>query len=315
MHKVVIIFPCYNEEEVLEKTKNEIVEKFKYLVLKNIISLESKICFVDDGSKDQTWKIIENFQESNIIGIKLARNVGHQFTLLAGLESLKDNFDAYITMDVDLQDDINSIEDMIIEFSKGNDIVFGIREERKTDTYFKRKTAELFYLLMLKLGVNIYYNHADYRLINNKVLHEFLKYKETHLFLRGIFPLIGFKQSKIYYKRKERLLGESKYPLKKMLSFAWEGITSFSDKPIKLVLNLGIFSIFVSLMLGFWALIQLFLGNTITGWTSLVVLIIFFGGVQTLSLGLIGEYIGKIYIQTKNRPRYGVEKFKNFMND
>lgn len=315
MNKVVIIFPCYNEEEILTKTKNEIVEKFTKLVSKKIISPDSKICFVDDGSKDTTWKIIESFQETNIIGIKLARNVGHQFTLLAGLETLKDIFDAYITMDVDLQDDINSIEDMIIEYSKGNDIVFGIRDERTTDTFFKRKTAELFYLLMIKLGVNIHYNHADYRLINNKVLLEFLKFNESHLFLRGIFPLIGFQQSRIYYKRKERELGESKYPIKKMLSFAWEGITSFSDKPIKLVLNLGIFSIFISLILGCWALIQLVLGNTITGWTSLVVLIIFFGGIQTLSLGLIGEYIGKIYIQSKNRPRYGVEKFKNFMNE
>ncbi|MDM1522354.1 glycosyltransferase family 2 protein [Empedobacter sp. 225-1] len=315
MNKIVIIFPCYNEEEVLIKTKNEIVEKFTKLVSKKIISSDSKICFVDDGSKDKTWEIIESFKEINIIGIKLARNVGHQFTLLAGLETLKNSFDAYITMDVDLQDDINSIEDMISEYTKGNDIVYGIREERITDTFFKRKTAELFYLFMMKLGVNIHYNHADYRIINNKVLLEFLKFNESHLFLRGIFPLIGFQQSKIYYKRKERVLGESKYPLKKMLSFAWEGITSFSDKPIKLVLNLGIFSILISLLLGFWALIQMLLGNTITGWTSIIVLIIFFGGIQTLSLGLIGEYIGKIYIQTKNRPRYGVEKLKNFLNE
>jgi len=315
MKKIVIIFPCYNEEEILFQTKNEIVNKFGELKHKNLISWDSKICFVDDGSKDQTWEIIESFKEENIIGIKLARNVGHQFTLLAGLETLKNQFDAYITMDVDLQDDINSLSDMIEEYLKGYDIVYGVREERTTDTYFKRKTAEIFYTLMIKMGVNIHYNHADYRLINNRVLLEFLAFKESHLFLRGIFPLIGFQQSKIFYKRKERLLGESKYPLKKMLSFAWEGITSFSDKPIKLVLNLGIFSIVVSLILCVWALIQLLLGNTITGWTSIIVLIIFFGGVQTLSLGLIGEYIGKIYIQSKNRPRYGVEKLKNISNE
>lgn len=315
MQKIVIIFPCFNEEEIIYKTKEEIVNKWEELIQKNIISSESKICFVDDGSRDRTWEIIESFNEKNIIGIKLARNVGHQFTLLAGLETLKNQFDAYITMDVDLQDDIDSLEDMIVEYSKGFDIVYGVREERKTDTFFKRKTAEIFYTLMIKMGVNIHYNHADYRLINNRVLLEFLAFRESHLFLRGIFPLIGFKQSKIFYKRKERLLGESKYPLKKMVSFAWEGITSFSDKPIKLVLNLGIFSIFVSFILCIWALVQLLVGNTITGWTSIIVLIIFFGGVQTLSLGLIGEYIGKIYIQSKNRPRYGIDKLKNISNE
>lgn len=215
MNKIVIIFPCYNEEEILTQTKNEIVQKFDELVQKDIISTDSKICFGDDGSKDRTWEIIDNFTEYNVLGIKLARNVGHQFTLLAGLETLKDKFDGYITMDVDLQDDINSLERMIVEYLKGNDIVYGIGEERESDTFFKRKTAELFYIIMLRLGVNIYYNHADYRLINNRVLSEFLKYKESHLFLRGIFPLIGFKQSKVYYSRKERVLGESKYPLKK----------------------------------------------------------------------------------------------------
>ncbi len=311
MNKIVIIFPCYNEEEILTQTKNEIVQKFDELVQKDIISTDSKICFVDDGSKDRTWEIIDNFTEYNVLGIKLARNVGHQFTLLAGLETLKDKFDGYITMDVDLQDDINSLERMIVEYLKGNDIVYGIREERESDTFFKRKTAEIFYIIMLRLGVNIYYNHADYRLINNRVLSEFLKYNESHLFLRGIFPLIGFKQSKVYYSRKERVLGESKYPLKKMLSFAWDGITSFSDKPIKLVLNIGIFSIVISFLLCIWALFQMLLGNTITGWTSIIVLIIFFGGLQTFSLGLIGEYIGKMYIQTKNRPRYGIDQTKN----
>lgn len=311
MKKIVILFPCYNEEEVISYTLEEITAKLNELISSQKISPDSKICFIDDGSKDKTWELIINFDNSYITGVKLSRNVGHQFALLAGLETLQNKFDAYITMDVDLQDDIDSLNDMITEFLKGNDIVYGVRNDRSSDSFFKRKTAEYFYKIMNKMGVKTVYNHADYRLISNRALLEFLKYKETHLFLRGIFPLIGLRQSIIYYKRNERLHGESKYPLKKMLAFAWEGITSFSDKPIRLILSIGLLSVMISMGLALWAIAQLVLGNTIAGWTSTTILIVFFGGIQTISLGIIGEYIGKIYIQSKNRPRYGIDKTIN----
>lgn len=311
MIKTVLIFPCYNEEEVLKITKNTVVQKLNELIQNNVISNESKICFVDDGSKDHTWSIIEGFDEDLVTGIKLSKNYGHQYALLAGLELLKNKFDAYVTMDVDLQDDINSIEEMINEYKNGFDIVYGVRNDRRSDTFFKKTTAQLFYTFMQKLGVNTVYNHADYRLISNRALKDFLKFGETHLFLRGIFPLVGLKQSNVYYKRMPRTRGESKYPLRKMLAFAWEGITSFSIKPLKMVTAVGAIAIFVSVALSVWALVSLILGNVITGWTSLVILIIFFGGIQSVSLGIIGEYIGKIYMQVKNRPRYLVEKTIN----
>lgn len=311
MVKTVIIFPCYNEEAVLEITKNTVVQKLNELIQKNIISNESKICFVDDGSKDLTWNIIEGFDENIVTGIKLSKNFGHQYALLAGLESLKDKFDVYITMDVDLQDDLNSIEDMVLAYKNGSDVVYGVRNDRASDSFFKKTSAEFFYKFMQKLGVNTVYNHADYRLISNRALHEFLKFGEVHLFLRGIFPLIGLKQSNVYYKRTPRTLGESKYPLKKMFSFAWEGITSFSAKPLKLVTAVGTIAILVSIFLSIWAIVQLMLGKVITGWTSLIILIVFFGGIQSISLGIIGEYIGKIYMQSKDRPRYGIEKTIN----
>lgn len=311
MQKVALIFPCYQEEKTLPFSKEQILKKFHDLIDKQLINSESKVCFVDDGSNDQTWEIIENFQEKEIIGIKLSRNFGHQFALLAGLSSLKNQFDAYITMDVDLQDDINSLEDMIREFQKGFDVVYGVRDNRDSDTYFKKTSAEFFYKLMKKLGVKTIFNHADYRLISNHALLEFLKYSESHLFLRGIFPLVGLKQSEIYYKRNPRLLGESKYPLRKMLSFAWEGITSFSVKPLKLITNIGMLAVVVSIVLSIWAIFQMINGNTITGWTSIIILVIFFGGIQSISLGIIGEYIGKIYMQSKNRPRFSVEKIKH----
>lgn len=310
MQKIAFIFPCYNEEEILFSSKELILLKFRQLISSNLINSESRVCFVDDGSSDNTWSIIEGFDDKEIIGIKLSRNFGHQFALLAGLSNLKNRFDAYITMDVDLQDDINSLEDMVIEFQKGFDIVYGVRNNRTSDSRFKRTTAEFFYKFMRVLGVKTVYNHADYRLISNKALNEFLKYSESHLFLRGIFPLIGLKQSQIYYKRNPRLLGESKYPLKKMLSFAWEGITSFSIKPLKLITGIGLLALVISIVLSIWALIQLLKGNVITGWTSIVILIIFFGGIQSISMGIIGEYIGKIYIQSKDRPRFSIEKIK-----
>lgn len=310
MKKIAFIFPCYNEEETMISSKEQILLKFNQLIFSKLIDRESRICFVNDGSRDNTWSIIESFKEEEIIGIKLTRNFGHQFALLAGLDALKNQFDAYITMDVDLQDDINSLDDMIGEFQKGFDVVYGVRNDRTSDSLFKKITAEFFYRMMGKLGVKTIFNHADYRLISNTALNEFLKYEESHLFLRGIFPLVGLKQSQIYYKRNPRMLGESKYPLNKMISFAWEGITSFSVKPLKLITTIGALSLIISMFLSIWAILQLIIGSTITGWTSIVILIIFFGGIQSISLGIIGEYLGKIYMQSKNRPRYGIEIIK-----
>lgn len=311
MQKIAFIFPCYNEEDTLTSSKEQILQKFNQLIFSKLIDKESRICFVDDGSRDSTWEIIESFEEKEITGIKLSRNFGHQFALLAGLDALKNQFDTYITMDVDLQDDIDSLDDMISEFTKGFDVVYGVRNDRTSDSLFKKMTAEFFYKLMQRLGVNTIFNHADYRLVSNRALNEFLKYNESHLFLRGIFPLVGLKQSRIYYKRNPRLFGESKYPLKKMISFAWEGITSFSVKPLKMITGIGIIAMLISVILSIWAIIQLIRGSAITGWTSIVILIIFFGGIQSLSLGIIGEYIGKIYMQSKNRPRFGIEKIKH----
>ncbi|MDT0294660.1 glycosyltransferase family 2 protein [Mesonia ostreae] len=309
--QLAIILPCYNEETILDYSKSHLLKKLTYLMDEKKISADSKLCFVDDGSKDDTWKILDSYKEKSIIAIKLANNFGHQFALLAGLDTLKNNFDIYITIDVDLQDDIDCIDKMIDAYDNGDDIVYGVRNDRQNDTYFKRKTATLFYDLMLRMGVKSIKHHADFRLISNKVLLEFLKFKESHLFLRGIFPEIGFKQGVVYYKRKERSLGESKYPLKKMLAFAWDGITSFSNKPLKIVLYIGVFSIILSFFLTLYALIQLLIGNVVSGWTSILIAVVFFGGIQTLAIGVIGEYIGKIYYQVKGRPRYIIEKLKN----
>jgi len=308
---LAIILPCYNEEEILNFSKQKLLNKLNNLISLNKISGDSKLCFVDDGSSDQTWKILDSYHQKEIITIKLANNFGHQFALLAGLETLKNSFDAYITIDVDLQDDINCIDLMVDSYMNDDDIVYGVRNDRKNDTYFKRKTATLFYNLMSKMGVNSIKHHADFRLISNTVLLEFLKFKESHLFLRGIFPVIGFKQGVVYYKRKERSLGESKYPLKKMLSFAWDGITSFSNKPLKVVLYIGVFSLILSVFLIVYALAQLIIGNVVSGWTSILIAIVFFGGLQTLAIGVIGEYIGKIYYQVKRRPRYIIETIRH----
>jgi len=308
---LAIILPCYNEEEILNFSKQKLLNKLNNLISLNKISGDSKLCFVDDGSSDQTWKILDSYHQKEIITIKLANNFGHQFALLAGLETLKNSFDAYITIDVDLQDDINCIDLMVDSYMNDDDIVYGVRNDRKNDTYFKRKTATLFYNLMSKMGVNSIKHHADFRLISNTVLLEFLKFEESHLFLRGIFPVIGFKQGVVYYKREERSLGESKYPLKKMLSFAWDGITSFSNKPLKVVLYIGVFSLILSVFLIVYALAQLIIGNVVSGWTSILIAIVFFGGLQTLAIGVIGEYIGKIYYQVKRRPRYIIETIRH----
>ena len=306
--KLLLIFPCYNESEVLPEVLPKIFDFFNHLIASEVISDQSRVCFVDDGSSDDTWQIISNTDNPYVNAVKLSTNFGHQKALLAGLDTFKDKFDIYITLDVDLQDDINVVKDMIDAYYKGNNIVYGVRNDRSSDTFFKKTTAQLFYKLMGFLGVNVIYNHADFRLIDNKALNQFLSFKESHLFLRAIFPSIGLQSTEVYYKRLERTKGTSKYPLKKMLTFAWDGITSFSVKPLKMVLFIGIFALIVSLILMIWASIQLITGNTITGWFSTITLIIFFGGGQLFALGIIGEYIGKIFIQTKNRPRYLIDK-------
>lgn len=301
-----LVIPCYNEEKVLGETSKRLLEKINNMVDTGKISTESKILFVNDGSKDKTWSIIENlYKENNIFsGVNLSKNKGHQNALLAGLMVAKEFADIVISLDADLQDDIDVIEKFVEEYYLGSDIVYGVRSSRKTDTFFKRTTALGFYTAMNKLGVNIIYNHADYRLMSKRVLEGLSEFKEVNLFLRGIVPLIGYKYSIVEYERHERFAGESKYPLKKMLAFAIDGITSFSIKPIRLISALGFSIFFISLIALIYSVIVKFLGKTEIGWTSLVISIWMIGGIQLLSLGVIGEYIGKIYNETKARPRY-----------
>ena len=306
MEKLYIVIPCYNEEEVLEKTSAELKKKMETLIQKKKIDKQSKVIFVNDGSKDKTWDLIQQFYQGDKLfgGIYLSRNRGHQNALLAGLLTVKDDADVVISMDADLQDDIEAIDEMIEKRQEGADIVYGVRNSRKKDSFFKRTTAQGFYRVMTMLGVDVIYNHADYRLTSRRVLDALATYKEVNLFLRGIFPLIGFKSAIVYYERKERFAGQSKYPLKKMLSFAWDGITSFSVKPIRLILNIGIVILILSLLMILYSIIQKILGNTVDGWTFIVCSLWLLGGIQMLSLGIIGEYIGKIYCETKARPRY-----------
>ena len=313
MKTIYLVIPCYNEEEVLFETSKRLKEKFNYLIDRKVISEKSRIAFVDDGSKDNTWSIIEKLnKEDNIFsGIKLSRNRGHQNALLAGLMTVKDHCDAVISLDADLQDDINVIDKFIEKFYEGCDVVYGVRSERKTDTIFKRTTAQAFYKMMKTLGVDIVYNHADYRLMSKRALDALADFKEVNLFLRGIVPLIGYKSDIVLYERNERFAGESKYPLKKMLSFAFEGITSFSVKPIRLILTVGILMFISSLAALLYFLIIWMAGKTVQGWTTVVASIWMLGGIQLLCLGVIGEYIGKIYIETKERPKYIIDKFIN----
>lgn len=301
-----VVIPCYNEEEVLEETTKRLKEKLNTLIKKKKISNKSKVMYVNDGSKDNTWKLIKkiNKQEKLFTGISLSRNRGHQNALLAGLMTAKNYADVVISMDADLQDDINAIDEMIDKYHSGCEIVYGVRSSRKKDTWFKRTTAQVFYKFMKFMGVDVVYNHADYRLTSKRVLDEFENYKEVNLFLRGMFPLVGFKWDVVYYERHERFAGESKYPLKKMLNFAWDGITSFSVRPIRLVLNLGIIIFLVSIIILLYCLIVKLLGKTVEGWTFIVCSIWLVAGIQMLSIGIIGEYIGKIYSETKRRPRY-----------
>ncbi|EQB88308.1 glycosyltransferase involved in cell wall biosynthesis [Clostridium punense] len=313
MDTLYLVVPCYNEEEVLMETSKRLIVKVSDLIKKETISEKSKIVFVDDGSKDKTWQIIESLHKENglISGIKLSRNRGHQNALLAGLMTAKEHADMVISLDADLQDDIDAIDKFIEEYYKGNDVVYGVRSSRETDTFFKRNTALGFYKFMTALGVDIVNNHADYRLMSKRALEGLASYREINLFLRGIVPLIGYKSSVVTYERAERFAGESKYPLKKMLAFAFDGITSFSIKPIRLITSLG-FTIFVlSLFTLAYSLIAKFTGNTVSGWTSIVSSIWLLGGIQLLALGIIGEYIGKIYTEVKDRPRYIIDKFIN----
>lgn len=301
-----LVIPCYNEEEVLPETTKRLEKKLEGLIKKKVISEKSKVMYVNDGSKDKTWELIKNINKNNpmFTGICLSRNRGHQNALVAGLLTAKEYADVVISMDADLQDDINAIDEMLEKYYDGCDIVYGVRSARKTDTFFKRVTAEGFYKFMQMMGVDVVYNHADYRLTSKKVLNNFQDYKEVNLFLRGIFPLIGYKSDKVYYERAERFAGESKYPLKKMLNFAWDGITSFSVKPLRLICTLGFVILFISIIIMIYSLVRKLTGNTIDGWTFLNISIWFIGGLQMISLGIIGEYVGKMYNETKARPRF-----------
>lgn len=305
-----IISPCYNEELVLNETSFRLNEIITDLVSNNIISEKSFAVFVDDGSKDNTWTLIEEkaLQLNYIKGLKLAGNVGHQKALLAGLITFNDDADALISIDADLQDDVKVIEDMILKFKSGIDIVYGVRKERTTDTYFKRNTALIFYNLMKKMKVNIVYNHADYRLCSKRTLNALSEFGEVNLFLRGIIPSIGFNNDIVYYDRLERFAGESKYPFKKMAAFAWNGITSFSNYPLKLVAIIGFVIFFMCLIMTGYALFALFTENVVPGWLSTVLPMYFLGGVQLFCFGILGEYIGKIYLEVKKRPRYFIDK-------
>ena len=308
-----VVVPCYNEEEVLTETTKRLKEKLENLIKDKKISNKSRVMYINDGSKDNTWNLIEEIsnKENLFTGISLSRNRGHQNALLAGLMIAKNYADIVISMDADLQDDINAIDEMIEKYNNGAQIVYGVRSSRKKDTAFKRITAEGFYKFMKLMGVEVVFNHADYRLTSKRVLEELENYGEINLFLRGMFPLIGFKTDIVYYERNERFAGSSKYPLKKMLSFAWEGITSFSVKPIKTILNIGIIMFVLSILMIIYSIISKCLGNAVDGWTFITCSIWLVAGIQMLSLGIVGEYIGKIYSETKRRPRFIISRNLN----
>lgn len=309
--KLALVVPCYNEQEVLEETTNQLSLLFDQLLEKGKISNDSYILYVNDGSKDRTWDMISEFYSSNkwIAGLNLAGNVGHQNALFAGLMYAGKDTDVTISIDADLQDDIAVIENMLDEYIKGNDIVYGVRNDRTTDSFFKRFTAQSFYKMMSFMGVKSVYNHADFRLMSVRAVKQLGNYKERNLFLRGIVPLIGYKTSSVFYARKERMAGESKYPLKKMLSFAFDGITSFSIKPIILITWIGVIATIISIVMMVYTLFGYFSGTTVSGWSSIMISIWFLGGVQLLSIGVIGQYVGKSYVEIKERPRYNVESY------
>ncbi|MEQ2525350.1 glycosyltransferase [Robertmurraya yapensis] len=306
---LTIVVPCYNEEEMLPYTVVELKGLIDEMVREGEISRQSKILFVDDGSKDDTWKMIykETIKNEYVRGLKLARNVGHQNALLAGLFTAKDMSDCIISIDADLQDDIAVIKEFVRKFKEGYDIVYGVRNKRETDTFFKRSTAQVFYKMMKVMGVDLVYNHADFRLMSKRAVEKLERFKETNMFLRGVVPLIGFTTTSVYYDRKERLAGTTKYPLKKMLSFAFDGITSFSIQPIRFVLFVGLASFFGSLVFALYFLSLKIFGDTELGWTSLITSIWLIGGLQLIAVGLVGEYIGKIYKEVKHRPKYIID--------
>lgn len=305
-----LVIPCYNEEAVLVETTKRLTDKLGRMIKLKLISRKSKILYVDDGSKDGTWELIEKLYKENkfVEGIKLSRNRGHQNALLAGLMSAKEHADILISMDADLQDDVEVLDDFVKEYSAGSEIVYGVRSSRKKDTFFKRNTAQFFYKMMKRLGVDIVYNHADYRLMSKRAVDELEKYSEVNLFLRGIIPQIGLKTSTVKYERKERFAGESKYPLRKMMGFALEGVLSFSVRPLRIITVLGLIISLASFVFLIYVVVGHFVNGSVAGWTTTVALVSFFGGFQILCIGVIGEYIGKIYSETKRRPRYSIEK-------
>ena len=307
-----LVVPCYNEEPVLPETVRELTKKLNSMIQSGLVSPESRMVFVNDGSKDRTWELIEEYHESNplVSGIKLSRNRGHQFAVLAGLMTVKEHCDMAITLDADLQDDIDVLDEFVRKYKEeGCEIVYGVRNSRETDTFFKRFTAESFYRLMSGMGVDIVFNHADYRLMSRKALDALAEYKEVNLFLRGVVPLIGYKTGTVEYARKERAAGESKYPLKKMLSFAMDGITSFSIKPIRMITMLGVLAFIASIVMAVYTVVGFFMGTTVSGWASIIISIWGFGGLILIALGMIGEYIGKIYLESKARPKYIIEEY------
>lgn len=306
---LTIVVPCYNEQEVLPETVQELGQILKQLMESKKVSTSSKILFVNDGSKDKTWDLISEYTEefSYVTGIKFSRNYGHQNALLAGMSTCVDYSDMIITIDADLQDDVNAIPEMVDKFLEGNDVVYGVRNSRKTDTVFKRRTALAFYGLMRRLGVKLVPDSADYRLLSKRATIALLKFKERNLFLRGMVPLVGYKSTKVYYARKERYAGKSKYPLGKMLHFALDGITSFSIAPIHIIMYLGIITVIVSLICMIYTLVEKFNGHVVSGWSSLMISIWLLGGIQLISISVIGEYIGKIFSEVKRRPRFTIE--------
>ena len=310
MNVLTIVVPCYNEEEVLPETVKELGAILNQLIQAQKISVNSKLLFVNDGSRDQTWNLIQKFSQKHdyVTGIKFTRNYGHQNALLAGMNVAVPYSDMIITIDADLQDDVNAIPQMVDAFLAGYDVVYGVRNSRKTDTVFKRQTALGYYALMKKLGVNLVPDSADYRLLSKRATEALLQYQERNLFLRGMVPLVGFKSTKVYYPRKERFAGESKYPLGKMIHFALDGITSFSIAPIHLILGLGVITVVVSIILMLYTIYEKIRGNVVSGWSSLMVSIWLLGGIQLISLSIIGEYVGKVFTEVKHRPRFNIEQ-------
>ena len=304
--RLIIVIPCYNEQEVLPITAPQFLAKINQLAAEGLISGDSRVMFVNDGSKDDTWNIIQRLadQDEHYIGIAQSRNRGHQNAVLAGLMEAKDMCDITISIDCDGQDDINAMDEMVKAYLEGCEIVYGVRSKRDTDTFFKRFTAESFYKLLNSMGAEVVYNHADYRLISSRALQELAKFKEVNIFLRGMVPLVGFKSTSIYYERSERAAGRSHYPLSKMLALAFDGITSLSIKPIKMIIGMGVIVAFISFIGIIWAVVEAILGKTVMGWASTTCIICFLSGVQLISVGVIGEYIGKIYMEVKQRPRY-----------